>query len=418
MISVFRSLAIRNYRTFLGGQLVSISGVWIQRVAQVWLVLDLTHGSGTALGAASGLQFLPLLVFGMWGGLIADRYPKRRVLVVTQAALGLLALGLGMLALMGLVQVWQVYVFAFCLGLVAAIDKPTRQAFVVELVGRERLPNAVGLNSVTFNLARMVGPAIGGLLVGLFGAGTSFVVTAVSYIAVLVALARMRTDELWVEPPAPRGRRQVREGLGYLIRRRDLVLIVGIVFFISTFAMNWQVMLALMARSVFNTGPNGYGVLLSVMAVGSVVGALFAAARTRPRMRYFVAGVVILGVLEIAAGLSHAYQLFVVLLFPIGVAALTINTSANSTIQMLVPTTMRGRVMAVYLLANTGGWPIGAPLQGWVAEQFGARSTFLLGGGVSLIVGLVALTLLFKTAPSERATVNAPNAAPAAAHSP
>jgi MFS family permease len=405
--SVFRSLSIRNYRSFIGGQLVSISGVWIQRVAQAWLVLDLTHGSGTSLGIASGLQFLPLVLFGVWGGAIADRYPKRRVLLITQTALGSLALAPGVLALTHVVQVWHVYVFAFGLGLVDAIDKPTRQAFVIELVGRERLGNAVGLNSVTFNVARMVGPAVGGLLVGQFGPGVAFLVTAGSFVGVIVALARLRTDELWVEMPDRQGRPRVREGLRYLVTRRDLLLIVGIIFLVSTFATNWQVMLALMARSVFHTGPNGFGTLLTVLAVGSMLGALLSAARHRPRMRYLVGGVLVLGVVEVVAGLSPGYALFVVMLFPMGVAALTINTSANTMTQLLVPSAMRGRVMSIYLLANTGGQPVGAPMLGWIAEHFGARSAFFLGGGAALLTGVGALLVLYRLRLTEPETVQA-----------
>jgi MFS family permease len=387
-------LTIANYRLFLLGQIVSVSGTWIQRVAQDWLVLDITHNSGTALGIASGLQFLPTLLFGVWGGLLADRNRKRHVLMVTQACMGLTALTLGILTIGGHVQLWHVYAIAFTLGLATAIDNPARQSFLIELVGRERLANAVGLNSATFNIARMVGPAAGGILLSLFGAGPSFLLNALSYVAVLLALAGMREEALWIESPAPRGRRQVREGLRYVLEHRNLLIIMCVVFFAGTFGMNWPVLLALTARSVYHTGPEGYGVMFTALAAGSLVGALLAASRSGPRLRYIVGAAVGLGLLEVTASRMPTFTAFLVLLIPLGMLALTMNTSANSTVQLLVPYDMRGRVMAVYLLANSGGTPIGAPLQGWVAEHYGARSAFLLAGSVSTMAGLLAIAII------------------------
>lgn len=393
MSVIFVSLRIRNYRLFLVGQVISVAGTWAQRVAQAWLVLDLTHGSGTALGIASGLQFLPLLLFGMWGGLLADRYPKRRILFITQAAMAALALGLGLLALADVVRLWHVYGFASCLGVVTAVDNPTRQSFLAELVGRERLSNAVGLNSAAFNVARLVGPASGGILVTFVGAGPAFVLNGLSYLAVLASLAWMSTEELDVEPPVPRTPRQLREGLRHIMGDTRLVVAVGAVFFVGSFAMNWQVMLPLASESVFHQGANGYGLSFSVLAVGSLLGSLLAAARP-PRMRDLVGSAAVLGILELAAGLVSSFTLYLVLLVPIGFAALTLQTSANSTIQVLVPSEMRGRAMSVYAVANAGGIPIGAPILGWAADQFGAGCTFWVSGVVSILVALAGAVLL------------------------
>jgi MFS family permease len=392
--STFHSLRIRNYRLFLLGQVISVSGTWIQRVAQDWLVLDLTHNSGTALGLVSGLQFLPVLLFSVSGGLIADRYPKRRVLMLTQALMGLTALSLATLTYLDSITVIAVCILAFSLGVATAIDNPTRQSFVVELVGRNSLPNAVGLNSATFNISRMVGPSIGGLLLALLGPAPSFLVNAMSYGAVMVALAFMRPDQLFPEPPAPRRPKQVREGLHYVYADRQLRTIIGLVFVVGAIATNWPVMLALMARLVYHTGAQGYGALFTTLAAGSIIGALLSASRARPRMRYLVGAALAFGVLDIVAAAMPNYIAFLLALAPIGVVALTFNTSANSSVQLLASPQMRGRVMSVYLIANGGGSAMGGPLQGWIAQVFGARATFVFAGAAMLVAGSVAVIVL------------------------
>ena len=279
---MFRSLHTRNYRLFAMGQVVSNSGTWMQRVAQDWLVLQLTHGSGTALGIATGLQFLPMLA-SPWGGVIADRYSKRRMLMITQTAMGLLALILGVLAVTGAVHIWQVYVLAFGLGLTTLVDNPTRQAFVTEMVGHAHMPNAIALNSAIFNLARIAGPAAAGLVIGAVGTPTAFFVNAASYGAVLTSLKLMRPGELHPADRVPRTKGQLREGLRYVRARPDLLWPMVLIFFVATFGMNFQVTNALMSRQVFHTGATAFGVASAVFAVGALGGALLAARRGQAR---------------------------------------------------------------------------------------------------------------------------------------
>src|SRR6516225_1709269 len=277
----FRSLSTRNYRLFATGQVVSNTGTWMQRVAQDWLVLELTHGSGTALGIATGLQFLPQLLFSLWGGVIADRYRKRTILLTTQAIMGGLALILGVLALTGVVRVWQVYLLAFALGLVAVVDNPARQTFVGEMVGREGMANAIALNSATFNLARIVGPAVAGLVIGAVGVPAAFLINAASYGAVLVGLKLMRVSELHPLAPVPRARGQLKEALGYVKARPELWLTLALVFFVATFGMNFQVTTALMSRGVFHAGAAEFGLASAMYAFGALGGALVSARRAK-----------------------------------------------------------------------------------------------------------------------------------------
>ncbi|MGH3327957.1 MAG: MFS transporter [Streptomycetales bacterium] len=389
----FRSLEVRNYRLFLGGQVVSNTGTWMQRVGQDWLVLQLTH-SGAAVGVTTGLQFLPLLLFGLWGGVLADRYPKRRLLVVTQASMGLLALALGVLAVTGLVQVWHVYLLAFGLGMATAVDNPTRQAFVVEMVGHHELPNAVGLNSATFNMARIVGPAVAGFLIVLAGTGQVFLINALSYAAVIAGLLAIRERELFA--PTHTGRRagQLREALRYVRGRPDLLLPIVIVGFVGTFGFNFQMMTALFAKGVFHEGAESYGLLSTALAVGSFMGALLAARRGRPRRRLVVLAAISFGFLEAAAAFMPTYETFMALLVPTGVAALTMSTAANSTVQLGVSPDMRGRVMGLYMLVFLGGTPLGAPLMGWLAEVLDPRWSLFTGGVLSAAAALVATWLL------------------------
>ncbi|HZE32519.1 MAG TPA: MFS transporter [Actinoallomurus sp.] len=390
---MFRSLRNRNYRLFATGQVVSNSGTWMQRVAQDWLILNLTHGSGTALGITTGLQFLPLLLFGLYGGVLADRFPKRRILMITQAVMGVLALLLGVLALTGTAQVWHVYALAFGLGVATVVDNPTRQTFAVEMVGPNDLSNAIALNSAIFNTARIVGPAIAGVLIAAIGTGPVFIVNAASFGAVMLGLYLMREDELYIREPVPRAKGQLREGLRYVRERRDLVMLLIIVFFVAAFGMNFQMTTALMSREVFHSGASSFGLASTMLAVGAVSGSLLAARRKRPRMRLMLIAAAFFGVLEIVSGVMPNYGLFLVMLVPTGVALLTFNTTANAVMQLSVPAWMRGRVMGLYMLVFAGSSPIGAPLLGWLAEVFGPRSGLVIGGIVSLaaVTGVVAV---------------------------
>jgi MFS family permease len=383
----------RNYRLFATGQVVSNSGTWMQRVAQDWLILSLTHGSGTALGITTGLQFLPLLLFGLYGGVLADRFPKRRVLMITQAVMGALALLLGVLALTGTAQVWHVYTLAFLLGVATVVDNPTRQTFAVEMVGPNDLSNAIALNSAIFNTARIVGPAIAGVLIAAIGTGPVFIVNAISFGAVLLGLYLMREDDLYVRERVPRAKGQLREGLHYVRERRDLVMLLIIVFFVAAFGMNFQMTTALMSREVFHSGASSFGLASTMLAVGAVSGSLLAARRKRPRMRLMLIAAAFFGVLEIISGVMPNYGLFLVTLIPTGVALLTFNTTANAVMQLSVPAWMRGRVMGLYMLVFAGSSPIGAPLLGWLAEVFGPRSSLIIGGVVSVaaVLGVVAV---------------------------
>ncbi len=366
----------------------------MQRVAQDWLVLELTHNSGMALGITTGLQFLPLLMFSLWGGVIADRYPKRSILMLTQAAMGALALILGVLALTGSVQIWHVYLLAFALGLVTVVDNPTRQAFAVEMVGKDGMANAIALNSAVFNLARIAGPAVAGVVIGVLGTPAAFLVNAASYGAVLISLKLMRPGELHLARRAPRGRGQLREALLYVRARPTLWMPLILIFFVSTFGMNFQVTTALMSREVFHTGASAFGLASAVFALGALGGALLAARRSRPTLALLLATSFAFSVFEILTGLVPNYLAFLVVLVPTGVAVLTFTTAANSSTQLNTAADMRGRVMGLYMLVFLGGTPLGSPLAGWVAEAFGARMSMIAGGVISMLATIVMTCLL------------------------
>ncbi len=396
--AVFAALRIRNYRLFATGSLVSNTGTWMQRVAQDWLVLVLT-GSAGALGLTTGLQFLPIVLFSPIAGVIADRYPKRRVLFVTQLAMGATAGALGLLAVTGLVQAWHIYVLAFLFGSASAIDVPARQAFVNEMVGRDQLPNAIGLNSASFNLARMIGPAVAGLLIAWMGEGVAatgwvILLNATSYVAVITSLTRMKADELTPAPPIPRAKGQLRDGLRYVRSRPDIMLVLAIVFFAGTFGLNFQMTTALMATDVYGKGAGEYGALGSILAIGSLSGSLLAARREVSRQRLIAVAAVAFGVSVMLAGLMPSYLTFALMLPVCGFTALTLITAANAFVQMTAAPQMRGRVMALYMAIFMGGTPLGAPTLGVIADHLGARWT-LVGGGFLTILGSVAATVLF-----------------------
>jgi MFS family permease len=393
---MFGSLRTRNYRLFATGQIVSNTGSWMQRVAQDWLVLSLTHNSGTALGITTGLQFAPMLL-SLWGGAVADRYSKRRILMVTQALMGLLALILGVLALTGAATIWQVYVLAFALGLVTVVDNPTRQAFAVEMVGTDGMANAIALNSAVFNLARIAGPAIAGLVIAALGTPAAFLVNAVSFGAVLISLKLMRPGELHRVARAPRAPGQLREALSYVRARPRLWMTLILIFFVSTFGMNFQVTNALMSRGVFHTGAGLFGLASTVFAVGALGGALIAARRSRPTLTLLVATALAFSVFEMLGGLMPDFVTFTLMLIPTGLTLLTLTTAANSTMQLGTTSAMRGRVMGLYMLVFLGGTPIGAPLAGWVAETYGPRMVLISGGLISLAATVgVALALAYR----------------------
>ena len=364
----------------------------MQRVAQDWLVLELTHNSGTALGITTGLQFLPTLA-SMWGGVVADRYPKRRILMVTQALMGGLALILGLLALTGAVRIWQVYLLAFALGMVTVVDNPTRQSFAVEMVGRDGMANAIALNSAVFNLARIAGPAVAGLVIGLVGTPAAFLVNAASYGAVIIGLKLMRPEELHQVKHTRRSTGQLREALAYVRARPQLWMTMVLIFFVATFGMNFQVTNALMSRAVFHTGAGAFGLASTMFAVGALGGALLAARRGRPTMRLLFAMAFAFSVLEIVTGLMPGFWTFLIALVPTGLTLLTFTTAANSYTQLSTTAEMRGRVMGLYMLVFLGGAPLGSPLVGWVAEEFGARMS-LIAGGIISVVATVTIGLL------------------------
>jgi MFS family permease len=394
----FASLQVHNYRLWAVGALVSNTGTWMQRVAQDWLVLTvLTDHSAVAVGITTGLQFGPMLVLGPFAGLVADRLPKRRVLMTTQFLMGFWSLLLGLLVVTGSAELWHVFVLAGMLGVTAAVDAPARQTFVAEMVPEDKLSNAVGLNSASFHAGRLLGPAVAGLLIALVGTGPVFLVNAATFMATLLSLAGMRLRELRPMPRAPREKGQVREGLRYVRDRPDIMLVMAIVGMVGTFGLNFQMTTALMATSVYDKGAGQYGLLGSIMAIGSLAGALLAARRARPRLRLLVGATAAFGVLATVSALMPTYELFALSLIPVGLSSLTLMTAANTMVQLATDPEMRGRVMSLYMAIFMGGTPIGAPLIGLIGEHFGARWTILLGGVVSMVVAVVATAYVVRS---------------------
>ncbi|MDO0927183.1 MFS transporter [Streptomyces sp. TG1A-8] len=391
--SMFSSLKIRNYRLFFIGQVVSNTGTWMQRIAQDWLVLSLT-GSSAAVGITTALQFLPMLLFGLYGGVLVDRLPKRPTLLVTQTAMALTGLALAFLTLSGHVQVWHVYLVAFAVGLATVVDNPARQSFVSEMVGPDQLQNAVGLNSANFQSARLVGPAVGGLLITGVGTGWAFLLNGLSFVAPIAGLLLMRARELHAVRRAPRGKGQLREGLRYVAGRPELIWPIVLVGFIGTFGFNFPVWLSAYADDVFHAGAGAYSLFNTLMAAGSLCGALLAARRGRSRLRLLIAAALAFGALETVAALAPSYWLFALLMVPIGVFGLTVNVTANTAVQMSTDPAMRGRVMALFMMVFTGGTPLGAPVVGWITDTYGARVSFASGGLIAAAAaGAIGLVL-------------------------
>jgi MFS family permease len=391
----FRSLENANYRIWAAGALVSNIGSWMQRTAQDWIVLtELTHRNATAVGIVMGLQFGPQILLLPLTGYAADHLDRRKLLVCTQAAMGLLALGLGLLVVTGLVQLWHVYVFAFLLGCAAAFDSPARQTFVAELVDERHLPNALALNSTSFNAARMIGPALAGVLIAGVGAGWVFLINALSFVAVLGSLSLLRVRKLQPSHRAVHARGSFVEGFRYVMRRPDLKAILVMMFVVSTFGLNFTIFISTMSVTVFHAGAGQYGLLTSMMASGSVIGALMTAARTKPGIPVLLAGAATFGIGCAVAALMPSYLLFGLVLVVIGMAAQTFTTSTNSIVQTSTEPNMRGRVIAILLAIALGGTPVGAPIVGWIADSFGPRWALGAGAVSGLLAASVALVYL------------------------
>ncbi|MFE5032322.1 MFS transporter [Streptomyces sp. NPDC056683] len=380
--SMFSSLKVRNYRLFFAGQVVSNIGTWMQRIAQDWLVLSLT-GSATAVGVTTALQFLPMLLFGLYGGVLVDRLNKRRALLVTQTSMALTGIALALLTLSGHVQVWHVYLAAFVVGLATVVDNPARQSFVSEMVGPDQLQNAVSLNSANFQSARLVGPAVAGLMITGVGTGWAFLFNGLSFVAPLVGLLLMRGRDLHVVRRAPKGKGQLREGLRYVAGRPDLTWTIILIGFVGTFGFNFPVYLSAFADDVFHAGAGSYSLFNTLMAAGSLAGALLAARRGTAKLRVMLAAAVAFGGLELVAATAPSLWLFSLLMVPIGMFGMTVNVTANTTVQMGTDPAMRGRVMALYMMVFMGGSPIGAPIAGWITDTYGVRAGLAVGGAIA-----------------------------------
>ncbi|MBB2205418.1 MFS transporter [Gluconacetobacter takamatsuzukensis] len=397
----FRSLRNVNYRIWAAGAFVSNIGTWVQRTAQDWLVLtELTHHDASAVGLVMALQFGPQMLLLPWTGYAADRFNQRRLLMVTQAAMGILALALGALTVTGVVRLWHVYVFAFLFGCAAAFDAPVRQTFVAELVGEGDLHNAVALNSTSFNAARMIGPAVAGLVIAAIGTGWAFLINGASFVGVLASLAALRVGALRPNARAHRTRGSFAEGFRYAWGRPDLRATLIMLFLIGTFGLNFPIFISTMAVSVFHADARGYGILSAIMAVGSLAGAFLGAVRKAPRFDLLLTGAGVFGLGCTLAAIAPGYWFFAAALVVIGVAALTVTNTTNSLMQLSTPPEMRGRVMALRVGVALGGTPIGAPIVGWVANSFGPRWALGVGALAGLAsAAVVLLALLRRQAP-------------------
>ncbi len=390
MSRTFQSLQYPNFRLWITGNVVASTGTWMQRVAQDWLVLTvLTDGAGLQLGIVTALQFVPLLVLAPWTGALADRVNRRTLLQITQSMTGLLGLGLGLLVITESAELWMVYAFALAGGVAAAMDSPARQAFVSELVPPTSLANAVGLNSAAFNTARLIGPAVSGLLIQWVGMGPVFLINAGLFLMPVLTLALMNPAGLNEPPRVPRAKGQIREGFAYVRSRPDIISIMVIMGVVSAFGLNFQMTSAMMATEVFDKGAGEYGMLGSYMAIGSLAGALIAARRTRPRLRLIVSASLLFGIFEMALALAPSYTWFAVLAAPTGLASLTLITSANAAVQISTAPEIRGRVMSLYTMIFLGSTPIGAPIIGWVGEHLGARWSLAVGAIASVLVAII-----------------------------
>ncbi|SDZ38573.1 Predicted arabinose efflux permease, MFS family [Micromonospora pattaloongensis] len=393
--TTFQSLQVRNYRLFATGQLVKLIGVWMMFIAQDWLVLDLSGDSATALGVVTALQFTPVLLLTLLSGRLADRYDKRLLLFVANAAWSVLALAMSVLVLTGVAELWHVFVFAALLGVANAVETPVRQAFVSELVGTTLLPNALSLSAATFNSARILGPALAGVAIAAFDVGPVFLISAVSSLAPLVGLVRMRAAELHREALPPRAERdsaRVIDGLRYVWRRPDLLLPMALMSVLGMVLFNFQLTLAALAKTVFKTDAATFGLFTTALAVGALGGALAGSGRRERPSAYTVLGAATaFAALGTLVGFASTYWLVVVLLVPTGFFMVYFAQAANQRVQLGTDAAFRGRVMALWVLVFLGTNPIGAPLVGWVAERYGAGASIWLGGLISLAAAGLAL---------------------------
>jgi MFS family permease len=391
----FRSLGTFNYRVWSIGALVSNIGTWMQRTAQDWLVLtQLTHNNATAVGVVMSLQFGPQLLMLPLTGFAADHLDRRKLVIATQAIMCALALGLGLLTVTGVVRLWHVYLFALLLGCVAAFDSPARQTFVSELVGEENLSNAVALNSTSFNVARTIGPAAAGILIAAVGTGWVFLINAASFVAVLGSLGFLRVDELHRNSKPPRSRGSLLEGFRYVWGRPDLKVVLFMLFLIGTFGLNFAIFISTMSVTAFHGDAGQYGLLTSIMAIGSVTGALLAAGRAKPGIKLLLQSAAVFGFGCALAAVMPSYGLFGLALLITGVASQTLTTSTNSYVQLSTDPAMRGRVIAILLAIALGGTPIGAPIVGWVADTFGPRWALGVGAAAGFAAATVAICYL------------------------
>ncbi|GAA1777264.1 MFS transporter [Luedemannella helvata] len=389
LTTTFRSLSVRNYRLFSTGQLISLIGFWMQAIGQDWLVLELTNNSATALGTVTALQFAPILLFSLYGGKLADRYDKRVLLLIANAIWTLLAISMGVLILTGGIAIGAIYVFAFLLGLVSSVETPVRQAFVSELVGPSLLSNAISLNAAAFNTARIVGPAVAGVAVAVLGVGPVFLINGLSYVGALCGLWLMRPADLFREGlltakdgPKPR----ISEGLRYVVRRPDLALPISLVFVIGLLAFNFQLTLALIAKTVFHTGAAQFGLLTTALAIGALGGALGSSQRRgRPTSATVLGAAAIFGLLEIAVGFAPTFAVMVVLLVPTGFFMVFFAQAANQRVQLGTDAALRGRVMSLYVMVFLGTTPIGSLIVGWLSSTFGPRPSVWVGGLAALL---------------------------------
>ncbi|HEY4067445.1 MAG TPA: MFS transporter [Burkholderiaceae bacterium] len=395
MPGTFRSLSGYNYRVWAAGAAVSNIGTWMQRTAQDWLVLTgLSAHSATAVGVVMALQFGPQLLLLPLTGFAADHLDRRKLVFATQTAMATLATGLGLLTLTGHVRLWHVDVFAFLLGCVSAFDAPARQTFVSELVAEADLSNAVGLNSTSFNAARMIGPAVAGLLIAGVGVGWVFLINAASFVAVIGSLFRLRVGELHARERATRSRGSFGDGFRYVWRRPDLRALMWMLFLIGTFGLNFPIFISTMSVRVFQAGAQQYGLLSSTMAIGSVTGALLAARREQPQLALLLGAAAVFGLGCGLAALMPNVVLFGLVLVVIGAAGQTFTTSSNSVVQLSTEPAMRGRVIAILLATVLGGTPVGAPIVGWVADRFGPRWAMGVGAASGLAAAIVGLRYL------------------------
>jgi MFS family permease len=386
----FRSMSVRNYRLYFAGQLISTTGTWMQSIAQAWLVLQIT-GSGVALGVTVALQFTPVLLVGAWGGLVADRVDKRRLLVGTQAAAGVLALLLGAVTALGVVQLWMIFVLALGLGAVNAVDNPARRAFVVEMVGTEHVSNAVSLSSAMFMAARVIGPAIAGLVIAGLGVSWCFFANGVSYSAAVLAFMAMREKEFFAVEPVPKRKGQLREGLRYAWSTPALRLVLVLTAVIGTLAFNFQVVLPLLAKETFSGGAETLGVLYAFMSIGSVIGALVSAHEAQATRRFVLGAALAFGAALVVAAFAPTLGIELLVLVPVGAAGIAFTAMSNGVLQTECAPEMRGRVAALFTVAFLGSTPIGGPIIGWVSQQLGPRAGLWVGGVATLAVTVAAI---------------------------